>query len=294
MFWSYRRSVVAGFVAALPLLDWAAPPPRSVSRAELLAVMRACGGYALGATSNNARFQAEVVLRLVHAAERVDPERRPLLIDHGAWFDAFLERTGLTAASAPLAVRISNELGQDVIVDYRAEQVVEAVVKGPQPRTAANVWIFWPAGPGHPDKYSYDDTDAKPSLRVTQERVITYRLVDYGDRLWYAEIQGLHGRPTSGSLGVIFALIGEASVVESRSVTSRDGTQVLRGHARKLGFDKSETVTVLRNGRVFHGIPPARPDLNALALRLEEPLEIRFVPLEEPPAVQAGGSLSPS
>ncbi len=125
MFWSYRRSVVAGFVAALPLLDWAAPPPRSVSRAELLAVMRACGGYALGATSNNARFQAEVVLRLVHAAERVDPERRPLLIDHRAWFDAFLERTALTAASAPLAVRISNELGQDVLVDYRAEQVVE-------------------------------------------------------------------------------------------------------------------------------------------------------------------------
>ena len=41
---------------------------------------------------------------------------------------------------------------QDLLVDYRTEVVVEKVVAGPAPRTAANVGIFWPAGSR--DRYS--------------------------------------------------------------------------------------------------------------------------------------------
>ena len=67
--------------------------------------------------------------------------------------------------------------------------------RGPQPRAVANVRIFWERAPGKPDEYSYDDTLSSPNLRVTQKRLITYRLVDYEDRLWYAEVAGLHGRP---------------------------------------------------------------------------------------------------
>src|SRR3989304_2367044 len=76
---------------------------------------------------------------------------------------------------------------------------------------------------GRPSFYSYDDTRASPNLRVTQKRLIRYRLLDYGDRIWYAEVEGLHGRPTSGVLGALFGLIGEARVLESRSAFAVDG-----------------------------------------------------------------------
>ncbi len=256
-------------------------PLRAVTRSELLEALKKCSGYSLTATSNNARLQAEVVLGLIRAAEATDAERRPLFIGHREWFEAYLERTGLTAALAPLAERVSNDLEQDMIVDYRSERVVGAVLQGPRPRAVADVWLFWPNGPGRPSTFSYDDRSATPTLRVTQERVISYRLVDYEDRLWYAEVRGLHGRPTSGSLGAIFALIGEATIVESRSAIAPDGTLVVRGHARKWGFDRNETMTVSRGGRVSRGVAPGRPDLEALAARLAEPLEIRFLPLAE-------------
>jgi len=304
-----RRFRAVALAVLLPLAGWrAAPAPgvlpeeraeplRVVSRAEVLAAMKTCVGYSLTATSNNARLQAEVVLQLVHGAEQADPERRPLLIGHREWYEAFLERTGLAPALAPLAVRTSKDLEQDILVDYRRERVVGVVLQGPEPRTAANVWLYWPNGPTRPDTFSYDDRQSTPALRVTQERVISYRLVDYQDRLWYAEIRGLRGRPTSGSLGAIFALIGEATIVESRSAIAQDGTSVVRGHARKWGFDKTETVTVSRSGHVSQGVAPGRPDLEALAARLAEPLEIRFLPLGRPPPTMAtvpGVVLSPS
>lgn len=241
--------------------------------------MRMCAGYSLAATANNARLQSEVVLRLIHEAERSDPERRPLLIGHREWYEAYLGRTGLSPADAPPAVRISNQLEQDLLVDYRREHVIGAVLQGPQPLTAANLWSYWPERRGRPDKYSYDDARSDPTLRVTEERVVSFRLVEYGDRLWYADVHGLRGRPTSGSLGVLFTLIGEAAVVESRSATAPDGTVVVLGHARKWVFDRTETMTVFPSGQVCHGLPPGRPDLVALASRLEEPLAIRFLPL---------------
>ena len=287
-----RRQAVAALAAALALAGRAphvsagqpSPPleqPRVVSRAEVLDAMKACAGYSLTATSNNVRMQAEVVLHLIHDIEPTDPVRRPLLIGHREWYEAFLRRTGLPQGAAPQAIRISNDLEQDLLVDYRRERVVGEVVEGPQPRTVANVWIYWPKEPGRPDAYSYDDLRSQPTLRVTQERVISYRLVDYEDRLWYADVRGLRGRPTSGTLGALFALIGEASVVESRSATAADGTLVSRSRARKWGFDKTKTVTIFRSGRALDGIPPNRPDLEALAERLDEPLEIRFLPLHE-------------
>jgi hypothetical protein len=55
------------------------------------------------------------------------------------------------------------------------------VLQGPNPLLAANVRIYWEKAPGKPEQYSYDDTLSDPNLRVTQGRVITYRLVDYGD-----------------------------------------------------------------------------------------------------------------
>jgi hypothetical protein len=273
--------LAVAWVAASPATEVPDAEAASVvPKAEILAAMRHSQGYELTATANGPRLQAEVLLRVIADAERTDPARRPLLFGHREWYEAFLERTGLPPSRAPLYVRLPYEIGQDLLADYRRERVIEEVLRGPRPVRAANVRIYWEKAPGKPEHYSYDDTLSDPKLRVTQSRVITYRLVDYGDRLWYAEIEGLRGRPTSGALGAIFAVIGETTVVQSWSASAPDGTQVARGHGRKWWFDRTETVTLVPSGRADRGIPPGRPDLLALEKRLEEPLAIRFRPLD--------------
>ena len=259
----------------------ASEPPVHVSMEEMLEAMREVKGYSLTATANGARLEAEVVLSIVHEAAARDPERRPLFFGHEEWYEAFLARTGLSPAQAPLYVRLSYEIGQDMVVDYRREDVIDAVLEGPQPLVAANVWIFWKGGP---DQYSYDDTLSRPNLRVTQKRLITYRLLEYDDQVWYAEVSGLHGRPTTGALGVLFAVIGQARVEESRSAFLPDGLQVVRGRGSKWGIHRTATATVWPDGHADKGVPVGRPDLVAAEARLEEPLAIRFRPLPPPPA----------
>jgi len=280
------RGALPGWVLGL-LATLAAPvasgmelQPRAVSREEILAGMRLCQGYALTATANGARLQVEVLLHLIREASATDAARRPLRVGHHEWFEAFLERTGLAPDEAPLYVRLPHEIGQDLVLDYRRERVVEEVLAGPEPRTVANVRISWPDSPGTPDTFSYDDRLADPNLRVTQKRLITYRLVDYGDRIWYAEVQGLYGRPTTGALGMLFRIIGEARMVETRTALSSDGLMVVRAHGKKLFIDRKGIVTVWPDGRTRMGVPAGRSDLAALAARLEEPLEIRFRPFE--------------
>jgi hypothetical protein len=279
-----RLGIAIGTVLALASLAAAAGTESAVVPVpRLLEAMREVRGYALTATANGPRLQADVVLRLVHEAAIRDPERRPLFIGHREWYEAFLARTGLAPTQAPLYVRLPCEVGQDLVVDYRRDAVVDAVLQGPPPRVAANVRIFWTKSAGRPNQYSYDDTLSRPNLRVTQERLITYRLVEYEDRVWYAEVSGLRGRPTSGPLGVLFRLIGEARVEESRSAFLPDGTQVVRGRASKWGMDRTETVTVWSDGHADRGVPPGRPDLRALEERLRQPLAIRFRPLPTEP-----------
>ena len=253
---------------------------RVVSRDEILEAMRLSRGYDLTATTNGARLQVEVLLHVIHRAEKVDPERQPLRFGHREWYEAFLERNGLTPEEAPVYVRLPVEMEQDLVVDYRRERVIEEVVKGPQPRTVANVRIFWPDGPGKPQSFSYDDRLSDPNLRVTQKRLIRYRLVEYVDRIWYAEVAGLHGRPTTGALGLLFKLLGEGRVVESRSALSHDGLQVVCGVARKLFVTRVGTITIWPDGHARKWIPKDRPDLGTLVKRLKEPLEIRFRPME--------------
>ncbi len=242
--------------------------------------MRHSQGYALTATSNAPRLQAEVLLHLIRRARERDPEQRPLFVGHQEWYEAFLERTGLSSERAPLYARKAWEIGQDLVLDYRWERVIEEVVKGPRPRTVANVEIFWRDRPDSPKKFSYDDLQSDPTLRVTQKQLIRYRLVDYADRRWYADVSGLHGRPTSGALGLLFKVLGEARMVETRSALSADGLHIVRGRGRKLGLTRVGTVTVWPDGHARQGVPRNRPDLRALARLLKEPLEIRFRPFE--------------
>ena len=246
--------------------------------------MKQVRAYELTATANGPRLQADVVLALVHEAQARDPERRPLFIGHREWYEAFLARTGLPPSKAPLYVRRPYEVGQDLVVDYRREAVVEAVLQGPPPRAVANVRIFWERAPGKPDEYSYDDNLSSPHLRVTPEaahHLPAGRL--RGPPLVRGGRAASTGGPTSGALGVLFDLIGEARVQESRSAFLPDGVQVVRGRASKWGIDRTETMTVWPDGHADQGVPPGRPDLAALEARLREPLAIRFRPLPQEP-----------
>ena len=72
-------------------------------------------------------------------------------------------------------------------------------------------------------------------------------------------------------------------MVETRTALSRDGLMVVRGHGKKLLVNRKGTVTIWPDGRTRMGVPEGRPDLAALAARLEEPLEIRFRPFDPGP-----------
>lgn len=256
---------------------------RLVTRDELLAAMRESRGFDLTATANGARLQAEVLLRLLRAAHAHDPQGPPLFIDHADWFSALLERTALTPERAPLYARLAFENRQDTAVDHRLERVLAAVRAGPAPQLAANVYVWWEDVPGAQTQFAYEDTLSTPRLKVTMKRVITYRLVDYGDMLLYGEIEGLRGRPTTGVLGALFSLIGEVPIVENRMALSNDGLQISRGRGKKGFIDVTTTVTLTPDGRAEKGLPPGRPDLEALEQRLKRRLELVFKPLAAPP-----------
>ena len=255
----------------------AATPPRVLSREEILAAMSASQGYDVTVTTNGPRFQAEVLMRLARKAQAEHPDGPDLLVGHAEWFSAFLARTGLSADKAPLFIRLSYEHRQDVQLDYHADRVVEN--SGTErPEFAALVKMWWPERAGAPKSYSYDDVVSSPQLKVTNQRLIMYRLLSIGGMVVYGQIQGLRGRPSSGVLGALFSLIGEGDLKESRMVLSADGLQVSRTRAEKWTFGVTQTVTVYPDGRAEKDTPPNRPDLAALAAKLEVPLKVRYRP----------------
>jgi hypothetical protein len=264
--------------AALALIGLAAAlggeSLRAQTTQQILEAMRQSKGYDLTATTNGARFQSEVLRELARLARASDSSRSPLFIGHRDWFGAYLERTGLSAEAAPAFVRLSNDYGQDMVVDYRPERVVGPAEPASGPAIALNVCIWWPEGSGHAGKYSYEDLLSSPRLKVTNERVISYRLMDFGDMTVFDDIRGLRGRPTSGVLGLLFQLIGEGHVVENRMAIAGDGVQISRARARKAFFEVVSTVTVYPDGRTEKDLPAARPDLAALERRLRAPLKL--------------------
>jgi hypothetical protein len=165
-----------------------------------------------------------------------------------------------------------------MVVDYRREKVL-AGANAARPKLALNVCIWWARGPGSPGSYSYEDNLSTPRLKVTNERVVTYRLLDYGETTVFHDIDGLRGRPTTGVLGVLFQVIGEGHVVESRMALAADGLQVSRTRARKLMIEVATTVTVHPDGRTEKDLPSGRADLTALEARLKQALEISHPPL---------------
>lgn len=238
--------------------------------------MRLSAGFNPLATTNGARLQGEVILRLVQDRLAREPASSPLLIRHDDWFHALLTVSGIDADRAPVYARLAHQHEQDIVADG-SPGIVRRVLRGTPPRRAADVTISWPAKPGAAHEYSYEDTLSTPRLKVTNKRVIQYRLLDLDGVIVFDEIEGLAGRPTTGPLGLLFQVIGEGRVVQYRMAISPDGVQVSRGRARKAFFEVATTVTVWPDGRSEKGTPP-EPGLRSLARRLEMPLELEYRP----------------
>ena len=279
---------VLSFLAALHLPALQNPPAaasnepvvRELGREEILAAMTESQGFDPTATTNGARLQAEVLLRLAREAHARDAEGQQLFIGHDEWFSAYLARTGLAADQAPLFIRLGYEHGQDIRVQYGNDRVIRRVIEGPTPAFALSVSISWPQQRDGPKSYSYEDLLSSPKLKVTNKRLISYRLLDFGDVVVFDEIEGLYGRPTSGFLGVLFSLIGEGHVAQNRMAISRDGLQVSRARAEKAFLSVVTTVTVYPAGRTEKGLPTNRPDLETLETLLKRPLRVEYLPLE--------------
>lgn len=251
---------------------------RRVTRNELYLAMSQCQGYDGTATTNGARWQAETIISLVRDLASETEVAIPLLIDHSDWWETFLDLTDRTPTSAPLFARLANEYGQDMLIEYGSGKVVEAVKKGPTPELAINVMIWWQQRPNRSARYSYVDSLSTPTLKVTNHRIITYRLLVYEDWVFYDRIEGLTGRPTSGLLGFLFSLIGEGRVVENRMAISQDGLQVSISRAKKAFIGVNATVTVRPDGVTRKDVPKGRPDLTKLVTRLSQDVEITYLP----------------
>jgi hypothetical protein len=267
-------------VYALVLAAVLAAPPAglvNITTDQIAAAMRKCTGYDPTATTNGGRFQAEVLLHLADFAEG-QGIAAPLFVGHQEWFDALLQVRGIKPGLAPLYCRLARDHGQDLAYEWRTEKVVERVVKGPKLKRALAVRVGWPATNGKPDRYSFEDLMAKPTLQVTNHRSISYRLLSFDDFVMLDGIEGLTGRPNSGALGLLFALIGEGRVLEYRMAVAKDGVQVSRGRAKKALFEVASTITVQPDGKGEKDVPANRPDLLALDKKLAEPIDVRYRP----------------
>jgi hypothetical protein len=279
-------AVLLGPGAALSASTW--EDARQVTKEELVAAMRGqqAREYTIEAIANSNRLQTSVFLELAEKASKNDPQRRPLRVGHVEYFDALLEVTGLSRDAAPTYVKVPHVFGQDYLIDYRMENVVERVERGQRPLRALNVKGGWPQAPNAPASYSYEDKSTQPHVEVTHQQVVAYRILDFGNVVVCDEIRGITGRATSGLLGFLFDLIGKAHAVHTRYTVAPDGIQLSRTAASRL-LTVTQTVTIYPGGEVLAGVPPDRRDLARLDRALRNlDLEVVYVPLEMSPVPQ--------
>src|SRR4051794_30328267 len=182
------------------------PEPYRVSRAEILEAMRGHGTYNILSTTTATRFGAEALLAIVRRRQAESPGSTQILISQPDWFAAHREVAGVPSEAMPASARAALEHGQDALVDY-GPSVVAEVVQGPTPGVALDVTLFWPDSAGAPAGFSYRDTLSIPRLEVRDERVVRFKLLDYGDMLVIDQITGISVRPF-GFLSTVFALLG--------------------------------------------------------------------------------------
>lgn len=232
--------------------------------------------YDLRTSSNLGRLQAEVYFQLTRRAERENVDA-PLYVRSSDWFWTLLAASGADSASAPPSALNSLAHNQGIQLDARPGRVVRRVKKGPEPVFAINVRTWWPEQDAR-SKYTYQDTLTSPPIQVTSKRLISYRLLDFGDMIVYDQIKGSSGKPLEGFLSVLFDALGEANLKQSRMALSADGLLVVRGTGKWI-IKKSKTFVIDPDG-VVSDVPEDRPDLQLIKKRLEEDLDIDYYDME--------------
>jgi hypothetical protein len=237
--------------------------------------------YDITVTPNGTRFQVNVIKHCVDwALQQPGALDKMLLMNHEDYFKAYLQVTGLSEENAPQFARVSYQHKQDLLIEHRSEKVINEINKGPTPTLALNVKYYWPDGEGSPSKYSYHDKFSSPNLKVTHQRIVTYRMLFFENMVLYDEIEGISGKATSGILGVLFAVMGEGKAVQSRIAVSDDGVQVAHARAKKGFIKKNQTVIVYPDGTGEKKIPKDRADLKAIADQIEIELDIKYLPYD--------------
>ena len=236
------------------------------------AVVEGIEGYDTGAVINQSRFVADFLFGLAER-EDVTAATGSFQIQPRRFFRAWLDATGTRAEDAPVSMRKVLEFDQAFVVDTRP--VVRPLPASPENRQVLSVHVSWPAAHHAADHYSYEETMADPSVRLRHDRVITYTLIDFGDFVAFENMQGIHGKPTSGGLGALFSFLGTARILSSRFAVVDDQTQVNRSRVRKL-FPFTTLTTITPEGTATRGIPDDRADLQILADRLEVDIEIEI------------------
>lgn len=245
-------------------------PHLLVSTGVMRDVIAGIDDYDTNPTTNHARFVADFLLGLVrHPAIAGTTESLRILPERflAAWMDA----TGRPRAEAPPGIRRVLRYDQRFAVDLQPD----AAVRGREPVELLAVRVAWPESAGHGASYTYEDTQTEPDVRIRQERVIDYLLIDFGDAIAYEMMTGVAGRPTSGALGALFTLLGMADIESTRHAVAADGTQVNRARVRKL-FAFTALATIAPDGTAARGIPDDRQDLQRLAESLDFELDIEM------------------
>ena len=278
------RLGVAGAIGTAPPSAWAVQGdfPSATHRVPHDQVVQAMQheaglGYNLSISANSPRFTTSVLLALVRIARAERPQGPPLSIDFEDWYAAYVSVTGVSPDSVPDFIALQREYRQNQYVDYRSERTAIAVKEGPKPTLVVNVLVGWPQGPDEPSEYTYIDSASTPAMQATNERIIRYRLLDFGDMIVQAQVEGIKGRPLGGAIGAVMKVIGNGRVVESRFAISDDGLLVTYSEAKKGFIGVSQTTTTYPDGTIEKDVPEDRADLVAIRDRLEQTIEIEFL-----------------
>ena len=248
-------------------------PFEVVDRDSLRVAMDAASnfGYEPTATTNGVRYQVDVLLHLLKNKLGQDHgqsgEALPLLIHYEDWCEVFIS-VNCRNKMVPKYIELANEYHQSIIIDYNQQGVVKEIKGGETPDLVANVILCWP--PERGKSFSYIDSLSSPKLKVTNERVITYRLLKFHDLTICDQIKGVKGSALSGFLRIF----GKASMTHYRTLSMIDGPQYVWMRAKKWIFRKNRDMTIDPEGVTIDGVPSREKQ------RLHREIKIKYYPLK--------------
>ncbi len=246
----------------------------------ILRAMETQRGYNVTATTNVARFQAMVLLKIAKTLHNRDSTAEIIFLDNREWYRAFKHYTQLSDREMPTFSRLAIDYQQDQVIDLRQSRIIKKNKTGPKPEFAINVIVGWDKNKIGSSYYTFNDTLSQPGLKVKNQSQITYRILEFDDFILYDDMRGISGQPTSGILGIIFRLIGEGQVMWSKFTITPTGLQINRARAKKGIFEIESTLTIYPDGNTLKNLPDDQPELKPYETLLTRPTSIEYFPIE--------------